>query len=130
MAKRNQARDDGQVQDLRPRPVRLTSDMSLPKLSAVEIGSYVLMLFGMWAVIELRLLGALLAGLLVFQLVQTIAPRIEKHMSSQRARWLSVVILAVVVVGVLTGIVVGIIDHFEGDVPSVQMLLNQAMQLI
>jgi hypothetical protein len=86
MAKRNQARDDGQVQDLRPRPVRLTSDMSLPKLSAVEIGSYVLMLFGMWAIIELRLLGALLAGLLVFQLVHTIAPRIERHMSSQRAR--------------------------------------------
>ena len=43
--------------------------MSLPKLSAVEIGSYVVMLVGMWAVIELKLLGALLAGLLVFQLV-------------------------------------------------------------
>src|ERR1700745_3899220 len=86
MAKRNQARDDGQVQDLRPRPVRLTSDMSLPKLSAVEIGSYFVMLVGMWAVIELKLLGALLAGLLVFQLVHTIAPRIERHMSSMRAR--------------------------------------------
>ncbi len=86
MAKRNQASEEGQVQDLRPRPVRLTSDMSLPKLSAVEIGSYVLMLFGMWAVIHLKLLGALLAGLLVFQLVHTIAPRIERHMSSGRAR--------------------------------------------
>ena len=130
MTKRNEAPDEGQVQDLRPRPVRLTSDMSLPKLSAVEIGSYLLMLFGMLAVLNLRLLGALLAGLLVFQLIQTIAPRIEKHMSSQRARWLSVVILAVVIVGVLTGLVIGIIDHFEGDVPSVQFLLDQAMQLI
>ena len=52
------------------------------------------MLFGMWAVIELRLLGALLAGLLVFQLVHTIAPRIERHMSSKRARWLAVVFLS------------------------------------
>ena len=102
MAKRNQASENGQVQDLRPRPVRLTSNMSLPKLSAVEIGSYVLMLFGMWAVIQLRLLGALLAGLLVFQLVHTIAPRIERHMSSGRARWLAVVILSTVIVGALT----------------------------
>ena len=130
MAKRNQARDDGQVQDLRPRPVRLTSDMSLPKLSAVEIGSYVLMLVGMWGVIELKLLGALLAGLLVFQLVHTIAPRIERHMSSKRARWLAVVILSTVIVGALTGLTLGIIGHFENDVPSVQNLLDQAMQLI
>ncbi len=130
MAKRNQASENGQVQDLRPRPVRLTSNMSLPKLSAVEIGSYVLMLFGMWAVIHLRLLGALLAGLLVFQLVHTIAPRIERHMSSGRARWLAVVILSTVIVGALTGLTLGVIEHFENDVPSVQKLLDQAMQLI
>src|SRR6201996_39015 len=130
MAKRNQARDDGQVQDLRPRPVRLTSDMSLPKLSAVEIGSYVVMLIGMWAVIELRLLGALLAGLLVFQLVHMIAPRIERHMSSKRARWLAVVMLSTVIVGALTGITLGIVSRIENDVPSVQHLLDQAMQLI
>jgi predicted PurR-regulated permease PerM len=130
MAKRNQARDDGQVQDLRPRPVRLTSDMSLPKLSAVEIGSYLVALLAMWAVLELKLLGALLAGMLVFQLVHTLAPRIEKHMSSGRARWLAVVILSAVIVGALTGFTVAIIDHFEKDVPSVQKLLDQAMSLI
>ncbi|WP_233846864.1 AI-2E family transporter [Paraburkholderia sp. HD33-4] len=130
MTKRNQAREEDRVQDLRPRPVRLTSDMSLPKLSAVEIGSYVVMLFGMWAVIELKLLGCLLAGLLVFQLVHMIAPRIERHMSSKRARWLAVVILSTVIVGALTGLTLGIISHFENDVPSVQALLDQAMQLI
>ncbi|ACC69531.1 AI-2E family transporter [Paraburkholderia phymatum] len=130
MAKRNQARDDGQVQDLRPRPVRLTSDMSLPKLSPVEVGSYVVALLAMWAVLELKLLGALLAGMLVFQLVHTLAPRIEKHMSSGRARWLAVVILSVVIVGTLTGFTVAVIEHFEKDVPSVQKLLDQAMSLI
>ncbi|HEY2024111.1 AI-2E family transporter [Paraburkholderia sp.] len=130
MAKRNQAREEELVQDLRPRPVRLTSDMSLPKLSAVEIGSYVVTLFGMWAVIQLHLLGALLAGLLVFQLVHMIAPRIERHMSSKRARWLAVVFLSAVIVGALTGITLGILSRIENDVPSVQNLLDQAMQLI
>ncbi|HEY3597630.1 MAG TPA: hypothetical protein VGL08_08990 [Paraburkholderia sp.] len=130
MAKRNEATDDKPVQDLRPRPVRLTSDMSLPKLSAVEIGSYIVALLAMWAVLELKLLGALLAGMLVFQLVHTIAPRIERHMSSQWARWLSVVWLSAVIVGVLAGLTIGITEHFENDVPSVQKLLDQAMQLI
>jgi predicted PurR-regulated permease PerM len=130
MAKRNEATDEKPVQNLRPRPVRLTSDMSLPKLSAVEIGSYIVALLAMWAVLELQLLGALLAGMLVFQLVHTISPRIERHMSSQWARWLSVVWLSAVIVGVLVGFAAGIIEHFEHDVPSVQKLLDQSMQLI
>jgi predicted PurR-regulated permease PerM len=130
MAKRNEATDEKPVQDLRPRPVRLTSDMSLPKLSAVEIGSYIVALLAMWAVLELKLLGALLAGMLVFQLVQTISPRIERHMSSHWARWLAVVWLSIIIVGTLTGFTIGIIEHFEHDVPSVQKLLDQAMQLI
>jgi predicted PurR-regulated permease PerM len=129
MTQRNEAPEEKHVQDLRPRPVRLTSDMSLPKLSAVETGSYVVMLVGMWAVLELKLLGALLAGLLVHELIQTIAPRIERHMPGRRARWLAVVLLSAVIVGALTGLVIGLIDHFEGDVPDVQKLLSQAMQL-
>ncbi|WP_153101428.1 AI-2E family transporter [Paraburkholderia hayleyella] len=122
--------DDAPAQSPSPRPVRLTRDMTLPRLSAVEAGSYVLMLIALWVVLHQRLLGALLAGLLVYQLVHTIAPSIEKHMSSQRARWLSVVLLSVVIVGALTGLTIGIIEHFENDVPSAQKLLNQAMQLV
>jgi len=90
MAKRNEAAEN------RPavRPVRLTSDMSMPKLSAVEIGSYVAAFAGLFFVLHLQLLGALLAGMLVFQLVHMIAPLIEKTMTSGRARWVSVVIIA------------------------------------
>jgi predicted PurR-regulated permease PerM len=130
MAKRNEASEDTQVKDLPPRPVRLTSDMSLRKLSAIEIGTYVLMIFGMWVVLELRLLGALLAGMLVFQLVHMIAPAIERHVSSQLARWLAVVLLSFVVVGVLTGLTVGVLEHFEYTAPNVQGLLDQVMQMI
>ena len=40
MAKRNEAaNEEARVRDLPARHVRLTSDMSLPKLSAVEIGN-------------------------------------------------------------------------------------------
>ena len=99
MAKRNEAAES------RPavRPVRLTSDMSMPKLSAVEIGSYIAAFAGLFLVLHLQLLGALLAGMLVYQLVHMIAPVIEKTMTSGRARWVAVVIVAAVIVGGLAG---------------------------
>ena len=129
MVKRNEAHEELPVRE-QPRQVRLTSNMSLPRLSAVEIGSYAVILFGMWAVLEWRLLGAMLAGMLVYQLVHAIAPAIERHMSSQRARWLAVVILATVVVGGLTSLAIGMIEHFEHTVPNIQTLLEQVMQIV
>src|SRR5471030_2910900 len=125
MAKRNEAAEN------RPavRPVRLTSDMSMPKLSAVEIGSYIAAFAGLFLVLHLQLLGALLAGMLVYQLVHAIAPLIEKTMTSGRARWVAVVIVAAVIVGGLAGGTILLIDHFQRDVPSVQKLLDQLMKL-
>ncbi|CAN7509107.1 AI-2E family transporter [Trinickia sp. LjRoot230] len=130
MVKRNEAPQDLPVREPSPRPVRLTSDMSLPRLSAVEIGSYLAALVGMWAVLHLRLLAALLAGMLIYQLVHMIAPVVERHMSSQRARWLVVVILAGVLVGGLTSLAIAMIEHFEHTVPNIQNLLGQVMQIV
>lgn len=110
--------------------MRLTSDMSLPRFSAVEICSYAAALAGMWAVLHLKLLGALLAGMLVFQLVHMIAPAIERHMSSQRARWVAVVLLACVVVGGLASLAIRLIEHFQHAVPNIQNLLGQVMQIV
>ena len=130
MAKRNEAPDDTRIREVGGRPVRLTSDMSLPKLSAVEIGSYLLALLGMWVVLHFKLLGALLGGMLVYQLVHTLAPSIGRLMPGQRARWMAVVVIAVVVVGGLAGIAVGIVEHFEHTVPNIQHLLDQVMQIV
>jgi predicted PurR-regulated permease PerM len=126
MAKRNEAAER------RPppvRPVRLTSDMSMPTLSVVEIGSYVAAFAGLFFVLHLQLLGALLAGMLVFQLVHMIAPLIERRMTSGRARWVAVVIVAVVIVGGLTGATILTIDYFQRDVPTVAQLLDQLMMV-
>jgi predicted PurR-regulated permease PerM len=85
---------------------------------------------GMWAVLHFKLLGALLAGMLVYQLVHTLAPSIERHMSSQRARWVAVVVIAGVVVGGLGALCIGIVEHFEHTVPNIQNLLDQVMQIV
>ena len=130
MAKRNEAPEDTRIREVGPRPVRLTSDMSLPKLSAVEIGSYALVVLGMWAVLHYKLLGALLGGMLVYQLVHTIAPAIERHMPSHRARWVAVVVIAGVVVGGLASLSIGVTEHFAHTVPNIQSLLDQVMQIV
>ena len=129
MAKRNEGSQDTPVRET-TRPVRLTSDMSLPKLSAVEIGSYLLAFVAMWLMLALKLLGAMLAGMLVYQLVHTIAPKIERHMSSRRARWVAVVVIAGIVVGGLTGLSIAMIEHFEHTVPNIQNLLDQVMSIV
>ena len=65
MEKQQESRDT-QNREPHLRSVRLTSDLSLPKLSALEIGSYLFALVMMWLVLELRLLGRVLARLLVY----------------------------------------------------------------
>lgn len=129
MVKRNEAQEDLSVRDPAARPARVAGERQ-PTFSGVEIASYAAAAFGMWAVLAFKLLGALLAGMLVYQLVHTIAPVIERHMSSRRARWVAVVILATVVVGLLTGLSIGLIEHFEQTVPNIQNLLGQVMQII
>ncbi|KVD33679.1 AI-2E family transporter [Burkholderia ubonensis] len=128
--KQHESPRDAQNKEPHLRSVRLTSDFSLPKLSAIEIGSYLLALLSMWLVLELKLLGGMLAGLLVYQLIHTIAPVIERHTTSMRARWVAVVLLSVAIVGALTGLTIGIIEHFEHAVPNLQGLLGQLMQIV
>lgn len=130
MEKQQESTRDGQNKEPHLRSVRLTSDFSLPKLSAIEIGSYLLAIVAMVLVLELKLLGGLLAGLLVYQLVHMIAPVIERHTTSQRARWVAVVLLSVAIVGALTGLTIGIMEHFEHTVPNLQSLLGQLMQIV
>ncbi|BAX58802.1 MULTISPECIES: AI-2E family transporter [Burkholderia cepacia complex] len=130
MEKQQDSSRDAQNREPHLRSVRLTSDFSLPKLSALEIGSYLFTIVVMWLVLELKLLGGLLAGLLVYQLIHTIAPVIERHTTSMRARWVAVVLLAIAIVGALTGLTIGIIEHFERTVPNLQSLLDQLMQIV
>src|ERR1700741_2839678 len=123
MVERTKAPKDLPAQEPAPRSGRLTSDMSLPKLDAVEICSYIAAFVGMWAVLHLRLLGERRAGMLVNQLVHMTSPSIERHTSSRRARWVAVALLATVVVGGLASLALGMIEYFEHTVPNIQNLI-------
>jgi predicted PurR-regulated permease PerM len=94
----------------------------------LRLASFVCMGAALLAVLLLHLLGCLLAGLLVYQLVHTLTPPLARRLSDQRARLVAVFLLSAVIVGGLTGLIVGVIEHFRHDVPSIQRLFGQLLQ--
>jgi predicted PurR-regulated permease PerM len=122
-------RDAGEAPAVRPltRDGARASELPLPKVSALELVSYLFMLALMVLALTLKLLGTLLAGLLVYQVIHIIAPRLEKRLPSQRARWFAVVIVSIVVIGGLTGVTLAVIEHVEKNAPTVQRLLDQVV---
>ncbi|MBI4984351.1 MAG: AI-2E family transporter [Rhodocyclales bacterium] len=70
----------------------------------IQQASWLLAALALFLVLQLHLLPALLAGLLVFDLVHVLAPYLAGHLSDRRAKIAAVLLLAVLVIA---GIVVG-----------------------
>ena len=91
--------------------------MSVQKhpLSATEIASLCVTVAALLLVLWLHLLPALLAGLLVYELVHGVAPLLQRRLSSQRARLAAVVVLAALIVGLITATILGALAFFRSD---------------
>src|SRR5258708_12614226 len=80
-------------------------------------------------VLQLRLLPALLAGLLVYELVHVIAPRVPL-MRRGGGKLAAVGLLATAVVAALAGAVLGIIALVQSDAGSLPRLLQKMAEII
>ena len=65
-----------------------------------EIAAWILMAAGLLMVLKLHLLSALLAGLLVYELVHVAMLRLQRRLSSERAG-MAVTALAILVIGIV-----------------------------
>ncbi len=81
-------------------------------------------------VLELHLLPALLAGLLVYELVHLTAPLLEKRLTGPQARQIAVIVLAVLVTGAIVLAVALAIAFFRGDSGSVAALAQKMAEII
>jgi len=81
---------------------------------------------GLW----LHLAPALLAGLLVYELVHVLAPLLRRRLSDERSRLVAVVILASLIVGVVIAAVVGAVAFFRSDSSSLPLLLQKMADII
>lgn len=100
------------------------------RIEAIEAASYALALLALWAVMEVRLLAALISGLLVYSLVHLVAPLLGRKISSERARLLAVAALGIATVAGLTLATWGIVAFFRSDAGNMQGLLQKLADML
>ncbi len=94
---------------------------------AIRYASYVLTALALLLVIEIHLLPAMLAGLLVFELVQSMSPLLGRRISGDGARVVVVALLGAILVGLLILLILGAIGLFHNEVGNPQLLWQQQL---
>lgn len=94
---------------------------------AIRAASHVLAALALLLIIGLHMLPALLAGLLVFELVKSMSPLLGWRLSGDRARVLVVAVLGVIVVGLLILLILGAISFFREEIGNPELLWQQQL---
>lgn len=96
----------------------------------VYIASCILVFGGLLAVLPLKLLPSLLAGLLVYELVDMLTPQLQRLIAGERARWLAVALLGTLVVSVLALLFAGAISFILHEAENPGASLDKFMILV
>lgn len=99
-------------------------------LNRHDLASWFLMAVGLVFVLFFHLLPALLAGLLVYELVDVLAPYIERKIPGYRAKVMALGLLVAIIVSLLTFAGAGILAFFRSDSGSLTTLLSQMAQIL
>lgn len=95
-----------------------------------NIASWVLIGVAMVLVLVFRLLPALLAGLLVYQLIHILTPYIERKLPGPRAKLIAIALLAIATVSLLSLAGAGLVAFFRSESGSLTVLLAKMAQII
>ena len=96
----------------------------------ILLASYIIIAGGLLLVFPLRLLPSLLAGLLVYELVNMLTPQLQRLIAGRRARWLAVMLLGTLVVSVLALIFAGAISFLLHEAENPGASLNKFMAVV
>jgi len=81
-------------------------------------------------VLVLQLLPAMLAGMLVYELVHVLAPTVNRRLSDKRAKLIGVVLLSALAVGVTTAGIAAAIVFFRSDAGNIAALLTKMAEIV
>ena len=95
-----------------------------------DIAAWSLIGMAMLFVLKLHLLPALLAGLLVYELVLMLAPRIARRLPGRRAKLIAIALLSIIIVGLLSLAGAGLVAFFRSESGSLTVLLAKMAQII
>lgn len=96
----------------------------------IQQASWLLAALALVLVLQLHLLPALLAGLLVYELVHLTAPLLESRLSGLRAKQAAVIFLAVIVIGATILGAVLAISFFRSDSGSLAVLAQKMAEIL
>lgn len=96
-----------------------------------EIASYIMAGLALLAVLLAHLIPALLAGLLVYQLVHALAPHIQlQQLRGKRARLVVVALLATLVTASVFGIIMALVLFFSTGEETLTLLLRKMAEIL
>jgi predicted PurR-regulated permease PerM len=104
--------------------------LASPKLGLTVIASYILAGMALFLVLHQGLVSALFSGLLVFSLVQLLAPKLGTKLIGHRARMVAVALLSMLIVASLSVAIWGAITFFRSDAGSVPVLLKKMADIL
>ena len=100
----------------------------MPDLSReqiIRLSSFVFAAAALLGVLELHLIVPLLAGLLVYELVQSVTPLAQKYLWTKRAKVVVVAMFAIIVIGAICGAVFALVSFFKSDIDNLPHLLQK-----
>src|SRR4029453_16450558 len=99
--------------------------IATPTVSRFDIIAWVVTAIALGLVIELHLLSALLAGLLVYKLVDVLAPWLRGYkIGVDGARVLAITLIATAVIAALVGIGIGIVTLLRNSGETLPLLMQ------
>lgn len=102
----------------------------MQQVNKFELSAYAIILVLMLLVIKVKLLPALLIGLLVFELIHVLTPFIEQHLPGRMAKWLAVMFIASLIIGMLVALGMGIFTLIRSDTGGFTQLIDQLAKII
>ena len=98
--------------------------------TACEYAAWILALLATWFVLQFHLLAALIAGLLVYELVHALSPLFAQRLSTHRAKLLAVGLVALLVLSTITAACFGIAIFMRSEGGSVPALFAQMADIL
>ncbi|NOT18173.1 MAG: AI-2E family transporter [Sulfuriferula sp.] len=95
-----------------------------------EIAAWVAAAAILLLILIFHLLPALLAGLLVFELVHIISPQVAKHLPGQRSKFIALGLLAFTIISLLTLAGVGLVTFLRSDAAGLTLLFDKMAEII
>ncbi|MNE00294.1 hypothetical protein D3C76_319710 [compost metagenome] len=96
----------------------------------VLLASWIIVFLGLLSVLPLKLLPSLLAGLLVYELVNMLTPKLQHLIAGRRARWLAVALLGTLVVSTLSLLFASAISFLLHEAENPGASLDKFMLLV